>query len=84
MKADFTRAKRLANLPTAKKNDRQSILDNDTLVDPEMMYKALGGGRDPVMVETKCGFDEVQLEKLFPEEMRAFQRWKVVSQHLLV
>ena len=80
MKADFTHAKRLANLPTSKRADRHDILKRDApLVDPEMLYKALGGGRDPIMKETKCGFDHVQLEKLFPEEMRAFQRWKEVS-----
>jgi len=33
-------------------------------------------GLDKIKYEPKCGFDDVQLEKLFPEEMRAYKRWR--------
>ena len=32
-----------------------------------------------MIFDVPCGFDVAQLEKLFPEEMGAYQRWKKVS-----
>ena len=47
-------------------------------VDNEMSFKALES-YDRLIFDVPCGFDVAQLEKLFPEEMGAYQRWKKVS-----
>lgn len=43
-------------------------------VDPNILYRALSG-HDRLTYQPKCGFDMEQLTWLFPEEMRAYQRW---------
>jgi hypothetical protein len=43
--------------------------------DSELSFRALGG-IDPLRFDTPCGFGIEQLQKLFPEEMSAYQRWK--------
>mmetsp|Transcript_14760 Transcript_14760/g.27939 ORF Transcript_14760/g.27939 Transcript_14760/m.27939 type:complete len:515 (-) Transcript_14760:147-1691(-) len=44
-------------------------------IDVDMYFKALEG-TDRLKFNLPCGFDTAQLEQLFPEEMRAYQRWK--------
>jgi hypothetical protein len=44
-------------------------------VDPNMLYRAFSG-YDKLSYDPKCGFDMEQLRHLFPEEMRAYMRWK--------
>ena len=81
MKEDYNRAKVMVNLHKAKKKER-SVLGNDEAevplsgnVDPNMLFKAIDG-YDKITFEPKCGFDDTQLEKLFPEEMNAYWRWR--------
>jgi len=46
--------------------------------DNELSFKAMDGFSDNLRHDLQCGFDVPQLEMLFPEEMRAYQRWKKV------
>jgi hypothetical protein len=43
--------------------------------DPSMVFRALAGGTDKLSMDQKCGFHMEELTHLFPEEMRAYQRW---------
>ncbi|KAG7367984.1 hypothetical protein IV203_030727 [Nitzschia inconspicua] len=43
--------------------------------DPTMVYRALASGTDKLSLDHKCGFHMEELAHLFPEEMRAYQRW---------
>jgi hypothetical protein len=77
MKLEFDKAKVIVNLHRAKRKER-SILDPETEratgVDLNMYFKAVSG-HDKLSRENPSGFDETQLEKLFPEEMYAYKRW---------
>ena len=46
-------------------------------VDQSMYYSA-HTGNEALSRNLPCGFDVEQVEKLFPEEMKAYQRWKKV------
>lgn len=48
-------------------------------MDSEMYFRAMEG-YDRLRFDLPCGFDIAQLQKLFPEEMYAYQRWKNVRQ----
>jgi hypothetical protein len=82
MKLEFDKAKVIVNLHRAKKKER-SILDPDTEratgVDLNMYFRAVSG-YDKLSRENPSGFDETQLEKLFPEEMYAYKRWNKMHQ----
>jgi hypothetical protein len=83
MKNDYERAKVMVNLHRAKRKQRSVLKDGDNEcnapvsgnVDPSMLFEAIGG-YSKVGYDSKCGFDDIQLEKLFPEEMRAYRRWR--------
>jgi len=79
MKDEVQCARTTAKLHCAKRKDRQ-ILEREgeaVLVDPELLYRAIGEGiRRSTPSELKCGFDVLHLKTLFPEEMYAYQRWK--------
>ena len=82
MKQDYDRAKVIVNLHRAKRKERTAGLTKEEIdvplsgnVDPEMLFQAIGGYAK-IGMESKCGFDDAQLEKLFPEEMHAYQRWR--------
>jgi len=81
MKRDYNRAKGIVNLHKAKKKERLHCLKEEcdaprsNNVDPTMLFKAIGG-YDKIVYDPKCGFDDTQLEKLFPEEMHAYKRWR--------
>lgn len=84
MARDYARAKVVANLHRAKKKDRTSALlagESDAPrsgnVDPDMLFEAISG-YSKVGHGAKCGFDGMQLEKLFPEEMNAYRRWRMM------
>ena len=44
-------------------------------IDPKLLYRALSDGTDKLSFAPKCGFHAEELEHLYPEEMRAYQRW---------
>ena len=44
-------------------------------VDPRLVYRALAEGTDKLSYAHKCGFHIEELAHLYPEEMRAYQRW---------
>jgi len=48
-----------------------------TAVDAELLFQAFGG-ISKLSFDPPCGFDEDQLERLFPEEMYAYRRWKTM------
>ena len=79
MKTEYDKARVAVNLHKAKKKDR-SILGPDAEgvgasgVDMDLYFKAISG-HDKLSRENPSGFDEAQLEKLFPEEMYAYKRW---------
>ena len=81
MKEDYNRAKVMVNLHKAKKKERTLLGSEEAEVplsgnvDPNMLFKAIDG-YDKITFEPKCGFDDTQLEKLFPEEMNAYWRWR--------
>jgi len=80
LKEDYNRAKVIANLHKAKKKERSILKEGSDApvsdnVDLEMLFKAISG-YDKIGYEPKCGFDDTQLEKLFPEEINAYKRWK--------
>jgi hypothetical protein len=59
---------------TVVQRNKSSVAD---AADPNMLYRALSG-YDRLSLQPKCGFDMEQLTWLFPEEMRAYQRWNVM------
>ena len=83
MKRDYDKARVVVNLHRAKKKER-SILGPDAEgakgVDMDLYFKAIGGHDRRLSYENPSGFDETQLEKLFPEEMYAYQRWNKMHQ----
>lgn len=44
-------------------------------IDPRLIYRALAEGTDKLSYLHKCGFHMEELTHLYPEEMRAYQRW---------
>lgn len=52
-----------------------SNLMNSQGVDPNLLFRAMSG-HDKLSYDLKCGFDMEQLKSLFPEEIRAYTRWK--------
>eukprot|EP00531_Pseudo-nitzschia_arenysensis_P014636 CAMPEP_0116156872 /NCGR_PEP_ID=MMETSP0329-20121206/23053_1 /TAXON_ID=697910 /ORGANISM="Pseudo-nitzschia arenysensis, Strain B593" /LENGTH=633 /DNA_ID=CAMNT_0003653963 /DNA_START=46 /DNA_END=1947 /DNA_ORIENTATION=- len=44
-------------------------------LDPRLVYRALAEGTDKLAYAHKCGFHMEELTHLYPEEMRAYQRW---------
>ena len=44
-------------------------------IDPRLVYRALAEGTDKLSYAHKCGFHMEELTHLYPEEMRAYQRW---------
>ena len=80
MKIEYNRAKVMVNLHKAKRKERSVLKEESEAphslnVDPNMLFKAISG-YDKIGYEPKCGFDDTQLEKLFPEEMNAYQKWR--------
>lgn len=53
----------------------ESAVTKTSVGDSELSFRALGG-IDQLRFDTPCGFNIDQLQKLFPEEMSAYQRWK--------
>ena len=44
-------------------------------IDPRLVYRALAEGTDKLAYSHRCGFHMEELTHLYPEEMRAYQRW---------
>ena len=83
MKKEYDKAKVAVNLHKAKKKER-SILGNGPDaenagaggVDMDLYFQAITStGHDKLSKDNPTGFDDTQLEKLFPEEMYAYKRW---------
>jgi hypothetical protein len=49
-------------------------------IDPNMLYRALADGTDRLSYQHKCGFHLEELTHLFPEEMRAYQRFSQMKE----
>ncbi len=86
MKKEYDKARVAVNLHRAKRKQRALLADSDgnldgaaTGVDLDLYFKAIKGN-DKLSYDNPCGFDTVQLEKLFPEEMYAYQRWNKMHQ----
>ena len=62
----------MARKSFAKRSENVTSID---AVDPDMLYRAFSG-YDKLSYDPKCGFDMEQLKQLYPEEMRAYTRWK--------
>jgi hypothetical protein len=52
---------------------------HSSVVNNELSFRAMDGFGDELRFDVSCGFDILQLETLFPEEMCAYQKWKKVS-----
>mmetsp|Transcript_11073 Transcript_11073/g.16335 ORF Transcript_11073/g.16335 Transcript_11073/m.16335 type:complete len:391 (+) Transcript_11073:74-1246(+) len=75
MREDYFRARVAVNLHAARSTDKEYFESAaDSEIDPTMLFRVMIG-HDKLSSEPKCGFDVLQLEKLFPEEMNAYQRW---------
>mmetsp|Transcript_19983 Transcript_19983/g.30254 ORF Transcript_19983/g.30254 Transcript_19983/m.30254 type:complete len:627 (-) Transcript_19983:341-2221(-) len=82
MRIDYQKAKVTVNLHRAKKSERAILGENVEGykdVDLNLYFSAIRGN-DKLCYENPCGFDIAQLEKLFPEEMYAYQRWNKMHQ----
>jgi hypothetical protein len=44
-------------------------------IDPKLLYRAMSEGTDKLSFAHKCGFHMEELTHLYPEEMRAYERW---------
>ena len=51
---------------------------NEIRSDMIFELQANPNSRGKLAFELQCGFDETQLETLFPEEMQSYQRWRKV------
>ena len=77
-KAEFNKARVAATRHTARpKSIGKEVSEtlHQSTVDPDMLFRAIGG-YDRLSYDPKCGFDLSELEGLFPEEMRSYQRYK--------
>lgn len=89
---EYKRAKVQANLHRAKPKDLQLLISPDSGVKndgrssspfdnggneirSDMLFEAMVG-YSKIAYDLQSGFDETQLETLFPEEMRSYQRWR--------
>lgn len=79
-KDEYTRARKVVLMgkkhtrggrPTAEETSQESAGSG-------MLYRAMKG-YDNLTYDPKCGFDIEQLKQLFPEEMRAYDRFNEVS-----
>jgi len=78
MKDEYQHARTTAHLHKANPAERASLARSagkGVVLDPDLLYRAIGGGMDSMAFDIKVGFDEQQLKKLFPEEMTAYRRW---------
>jgi hypothetical protein len=64
-----------ASVGTAPKSATPKALTSAGSINPQMLYRALAEGHDKLSYDHKCGFHMEELTHLFPEEMRAYQRW---------
>ena len=68
-----------------KEDSRGTTVDAGTgnEVRSDIIFEILANpnSRNKLSYELQCGFDETQLEALFPEEMQSYQRWKKVRQY---
>jgi hypothetical protein len=60
---------------TISETDEKTNHPTPSSVDAELQFQAFGG-ISKISYDPPCGFDEEQIEKLFPEEMYAYRRWK--------
>ena len=76
-KEEYLKARKVAILSTkqGKLKGGEKIQPNEQSAGTDMMYRAMEG-YDKLAYDPKCGFDVEQLRQLFPEEIRAFNRWK--------
>ena len=81
MKNEFEKARAVLNMHKADKKQR-SILGPDVKgakgIDMDLYFKAIAGHDKRLTYNNPSGFDETQVEKLFPEEMSMYKRWNAV------
>lgn len=90
-KEEYHRAKIQANLCRSKKRERDVLASAYDVEDggsggvpSSMLFRAMAPGNHKIGHDVECGFDESQLETLFPEELRSYKRWRKVSQIIVV
>lgn len=74
---EYQKAKTIVHLSSSRKADRESLAGEGNMadsIDLDMYFRAIEG-TDSLRKDLKVGFDVSSLEKLFPEEMYAYQRW---------
>lgn len=74
---EYQKAKTIVHLSSSRKVDRESLAGEGNMadsIDLDMYFRAIEG-TDSLRKDLKVGFDIFSLEKLFPEEMYAYQRW---------
>ena len=74
---EYQKAKTIVHLSSSRKVDRESLAGEGNMadsIDLDMYFRAIEG-TDSLRKDLKVGFDTFSLEKLFPEEMYAYQRW---------
>ncbi|OEU19267.1 hypothetical protein FRACYDRAFT_235317 [Fragilariopsis cylindrus CCMP1102] len=60
---------------TTKPNKQQQPQYHSGSIDPKLLYRAMSEGTDKLSYAHKCGFHMEELTHLYPEEMRAYERW---------
>lgn len=84
MDARAVRRKAMANYLHAQEQalsgfKKRKKLDTQKAVDPSLVYRAMLSEKDnvhdPLGKNRPCGFDVEELQTLYPEEFRAYQRW---------
>lgn len=75
LREEFQKARAAVNYHKIKKKER-SVIGSEGLqgIDLSMYFKAIYG-HDKLCFDNPCGFDEQQLEMLFPEEMYQYKRF---------
>ncbi len=79
VRAQYSQAQQEALAGQKKLGTNLPITDHTQASDPAMIYRALLTDQsklhDPLGRQPPCGFDVEQLSWLYPEELRAYDRW---------
>ena len=78
-KEDYEKSKIEYAMYRKKQSDVTTHIVNEHRSNLSSFLRLFSNKRDKMQSEPSCGFDDTQLQALFPEEMHAYKRWRSVS-----
>ena len=81
-KEDYEKSKIEYAMYRKKQSDVTTHIVNEHRSNLSSFLRLFSNKRDKMQSEPSCGFDDTQLQALFPEEMHAYKRWRSVSTYI--